>query len=133
MANLNDLLTFYEQLETLGIDSKGILPKQDNPPFIVDFDGNINFSGKNITDKDVDKIKFGKVTGDFECQNNKLTSLDFAPEFVGGNFNCSNNNINDFDNIPIKHVEGDFYAYGADPDKLSKLKGIVKGKIYPSH
>ena len=96
----------------------------------VDINGNVNLSGKELSEI---PFQFGKVSGDFECQNNKLTSLDFAPEFVGGCFNCSNNNINDFDNIPIKHIEGNFYAYGADPDKLSKLKGIVKGKIYPSH
>ena len=98
----------------------------------INVDGDVNLSNKNLTDSDM-TAKFGRVTGNFECQNNKLTSLDFAPEFVGGVFDCSNNNINDFDNIAIKHIEGNFYAYGTDPDKLSKLKGIVKGKIYPSH
>ena len=98
----------------------------------INVDGDVNLSNKNLTDPDM-TAKFGKVTGNFECQNNKLTSLDFAPDCVGGDFNCSYNNINDFDNIPIKHVGGKFYAYGADPDKLSKLKSIVKGKIYPSH
>ena len=98
----------------------------------INVDGDVNLSNKNLTDPDM-TAKFGKVTGNFECQNNNLTSLDFAPDCVGGDFNCSYNNINDFDNIPIKHVGGKFYAYGADPDKLSKLKGIVKGEIYPSH
>lgn len=99
----------------------------------INVDGDVNLSNKNLTDSDM-TAKFGRVTGNFECQNNELTSLDFAPEFVGGIFDCSNNNINDFNNITIKHIEGNFYAYGADPDKLSKLKkGIVKGKIYPSH
>lgn len=98
----------------------------------INVDGDVNLSNKNLTDPDM-TAKFGKVTGNFECSNNQLTNLDFAPDFVGGNFNCSNNNIKDFDDIPIKHVVGNFYAYGADPDKLSKLKGIVEGKIYPSH
>ena len=98
----------------------------------INVDGDVNLSNKNLTDPDM-TAKFGKVTGNFECQNNELTSLDFAPDCVGGDFNCSYNNINDFDNITIKHVGGKFYAYGADPDKLSKLKSIVKGKIYLSH
>lgn len=98
----------------------------------INVDGDVNLSNKNLTDPDM-TAKFGKVTGNFECQNNNLTSLDFAPDCVGGDFKCSYNNINDFDNLPIKHVGGNFYAYGAEPDKLSKLKSIVKGKIYPSY
>lgn len=98
----------------------------------INVDGDVNLSNKNLTDPDM-TAKFGKVTGNFECSNNQLTNLDFAPDFVGGNFNCSNNNIKDFDDIPIRHVVGNFYAYGADPDKLSKLESIVEGKIYPSH
>ena len=68
-------------------------------------------------------------------KNIHLDKSSFADEHLyfvlGDNYL---DNINDFDNIAIKHIEGNFYAYGTDPDKLSKLKkGIVKGKIYPSH
>ena len=129
--NANEFIDLTDGLEKLGLDLKDCEIEADkNGKAIVNFDGNINLSYKGLSEI---LVKFGHVSGDFECQSNELTSLDFAPEFVGGCFNCSNNNINDFDNIPIKHVEGNFYAYGADPDKLSKLKGIVKGKIYPSH
>ena len=106
--------------------------KDVNYTYVIDINGDVNLSNKNLTDPDM-TAKFGKVTGNFECSNNQLTNLDFAPDCVGGNFNCSNNNIKDFDDIPIRHVVGNFYAYGADPDKLSKLESIVEGKIYPSH
>ena len=33
-------------------------------------------------------VKFGKVSGDFKCRNNKLTSLAGAPQEVGGDFEC---------------------------------------------
>ena len=55
----------------------------------INVDGDVNLSNKNLTDPDM-TAKFGKVTGNFECSNNQLTNLDFAPDFVGGNFNCSN-------------------------------------------
>ncbi|MBO4710944.1 hypothetical protein J5681_03390 [bacterium] len=131
MSKIFTLTKIANFITKYGIQNTNIR-KDINYIYVIDVDGNVNLSNKNLTDPDM-TAKFGKVTGNFECKNNELTSLDFAPEFVGGVFDCSSNNINNFDNIPIKHVDGNFYAYGADPDKLSKLKGIVKGEIYPSH
>lgn len=131
MSQIFTLTKIANFITKYGIQNTNIR-KDVNYTYVIDIDGDVNLSNKNLTDPDM-TAKFGKVTGNFECQNNNLTSLDFAPDCVGGDFKCSYNNINDFDNIPIKHVGGDFYAYGADPDKLSKLKSIVKGKIYPSH
>jgi len=120
--------TFLERYHINYMD----LPTDNHLPIVVDVDGDAILRGENLTNADI-PVKFRKVEGNFECQNNQLTSLDFAPEEVGGIFNCSYNNISDFDNIPTKHVEGNFYAYGSDPEKLTKLKSIVKGKIFPKH
>jgi hypothetical protein len=40
------------------------------------------------------------VGGNFYCYNNKLTSLEGAPESVGGYFNCDNNNLTSLEGAP---------------------------------
>ena len=57
-----------------------------NPDGLVDVDGDVNlreFQLKKLP------FNFGKVTGDFYCFYNNLTSLQGAPTSVGGEFNCS--------------------------------------------
>ena len=39
-------------------------------------------------------IQFRKVSGNFDCYNNKLTSLLGCPSSVGGNFSCYSNHLN---------------------------------------
>ena len=51
-----------------------------NPKGLVDIDGNFNCTEMQL--KDFKGIKFGLVTGDFDCQNNNLTSLKGAPREV---------------------------------------------------
>ena len=54
---------------------------------IVDVDGDVYITNKNITSID---IQFGKVTGNFNCNGCKsLTSLKGSPKVVGRDFNCS--------------------------------------------
>ena len=54
-----------------------------------DVDGHVILSVLNLK-----KIpwKFNIVTGDFDCENNKLTTLENSPKEVGGDFYCRNNN-----------------------------------------
>ena len=40
------------------------------------------------------------VKGGFYCNNNNLTSLKGTPEVVKGNFNCSHNNLTSLDGAP---------------------------------
>lgn len=49
----------------------------------------------NINNKNLEKLPKQKkeIKGDFDCSNNKLTSLEGCPEIVLANFNCSNNNL----------------------------------------
>jgi hypothetical protein len=75
-------------------------------------------------------LQFGRVTGNFrchgnrlttlkgcphtvdywfDCRDNKLTSLEFCPRSVGGNFYCPNNNIREF--TPLKYIGGSFLCY----------------------
>ena len=63
----------------------GIMPIKYIPPF----DGDINLSGKNLTELPKDLPK--KITGSFYCSNNKLTSLKGSPTSVGEDFYCHKN------------------------------------------
>ena len=87
-----------------------------NKDGLVDVDGNVSILSQNITKL---PLRFGKVTGDFFCYKNKLTTLEGAPKEVGGNFSCHDNELTTLEGAP-KEVGGDFYCYR---NKLITLKG----------
>jgi len=72
----------------------------------IDVDGNVNLSQMELTKL---PIKFNNVSGDFECQGNKLTTLEGAPQSVGGGFYCFNNKLTSLEGGP-QSVGGDFYC-----------------------
>ena len=49
----------------------------------IDVDGDVYLSNKNLTEI---PFNFNKVTGDFDCSDNELTSLKGSPKEVGGNY-----------------------------------------------
>ncbi len=55
-------------------------------------------------------LKFRKVSGNFYCHNNKLTSLEGAPTSVGGHFYCYNNKLTSLEGSPTS-VGGGFYCH----------------------
>ena len=76
---------------------------------------------KKVTFKDV----FGDMTGqtyngNLDCSNNKLTSLEGAPEVVKGNFDCSYNKLTSLEGAP-EVVEGDF---DCSHNNLTSLEGV---------
>ena len=71
------------------------------------------------------------VGGDFYCYNNSLTSLEGAPSTVGGDFDCSYNSLTSLEGAPST-VGGYFYC---DNNSLTSLKGApstVGGDFYCS-
>lgn len=93
----------------------------------VDVGGNVCIHGKKL--KQI-PIKFGNVSGHFECQNNYLRNLENCPDFVGGDFECSGNYIETLEFLP-KRINGGFFC------KNNRLKSIdnlekcnVGGDIY---
>jgi len=58
----------------------------DIPKYV---DGDFECDGNNLT-----SLEFGPeyVGGKFDCTGNKLKSLNFCPDFVGGGFECGDNN-----------------------------------------
>jgi len=82
----------------------------------VDVDGYVNIINKNLTTL---PLKFGKVSGDFHCSVNKLTTLVGGPQSVGGNFSCMDNNLTTLEGCP-QSIGGFF---NCKSNELISLKG----------
>ena len=73
-------MNVYDSLLRYGIKNYTI-----NNDGSIDVDGNVKLSRINLTNL---PFKFGKISGNFYCSNNLLTSLEGAPTSVGGEFYC---------------------------------------------
>jgi hypothetical protein len=82
----------------------------------VDVDGSVYIVGLGF--KEI-PVKFGKVTGNFDCSRNNLTSLVGSPQSVGGFFRCLFSNLTSLMGAP-KSVGGGFYC---DYNKITSLEG----------
>lgn len=101
--------------------------KFDSSPGLVNVDGNFDCSERGLID--FKNVNFGKISGDFVCSNNNLTSLNGAPQTVGGTFHCSLNNLTSLEGAPQK-VDGFF---SCSVNNLTSLKGApqtVGGDFY---
>jgi hypothetical protein len=83
----------------------------------VDVEGDFNCSVTGI--KSLKGIRFGSVSGNFDCHNNQLTSLEGAPREVRWNFYCSENSLSSLEGAPLK-VGGNFYC---NRNQLTSLEG----------
>ena len=70
-------------------------------------------------------LKFGVVTGYFDCSNNNLRSLEGCPLRVGGYFDCSRNNLTSLEGCP-KYVGGNFYCNYNSIREFTGIKYIEK-------
>ena len=61
-----------------------------NTDGLVVIDGNVKLNFKGLTEL---PLQFGRVTGDFFCHENDLTTLEGAPKEVGGGFYCYSNKL----------------------------------------
>lgn len=119
--NFRDIATICKKygIENYTINSDGS----------VDVDGEVNLSEMGLKKL---PIKFGKVTGNFYCDYNKLTSLDGAPKEVGENFNCDVNQLTSLRGAP-KEIGASFYC---NYNQLVTLRGAPKevaGNFYCNH
>ena len=88
-----------------------------NPDHSIDVDGDVDISNKGLTKL---PLKFGKVSGYFNCTNNKLTNLK-GMSSVGGNFDFSGNNITSLEGM--SSIGGGFYCAGNLINEIWKLFG----------
>ena len=107
------LFESFEDIESI-CRKYGITNYTINSDESIDVDGNVNLYEKGLTKL---PLKFGNVTGHFNCSNNKLTTLEGSPKEVGGGFYCEYNQLTSLKGGPSK-LGGDFYC---SDDKLPKL------------
>jgi hypothetical protein len=89
--------------------------------YTINQDGSIDVDGRvNIPQRGLRSIplKFNKVSGDFICSYNSLTSLSGCPNIVGGSFYCQGNELKSLEFSPTK-IGGNFNCY---ENKLSSLE-----------
>jgi hypothetical protein len=94
-----------------------------------DVDGDVCLNSQGITKL---PYKFGRVTGHFICDRNKLTTLEGSPKIVGGGFYCYHNKLISLDGAPTE-VGGDFYCdHNSIKFNVEDVKKVcnVKGMIY---
>jgi len=82
----------------------------------VDVDGNVNLFNKGLTKL---PLKFGNVSGNFDCSYNQLITLEGGPKSVGGDFDCQNNELTTLEGCP-KTIRGNF---DCSLNKLNALEG----------
>ena len=73
---------------------------------LVNVDGVVDLRDRGLTEL---PLKFGVVTGYFNCAFNNLTSLDGCPLRVGRFFDCAFNNLTSLEGCP-KYIGGHFYC-----------------------
>jgi len=102
-----------------------LLDEWINGTYVIDSDGFVNVIG-DVKVKDFSKyqtqIKFGNVSGHFNCLYNKLTTLEGCPKTVEGNFYCAFNELTTLEGCP-QTVGGYF---NCSYNELTTLEGSPK-------
>lgn len=96
----------------------------------VSVDGSVDCSFFDL--KDFLGIQFSFVSGDFDCSNNDLKSLNGCPEKVGQSFDCSDNLLENLEGGPTEVG----LNYDCSVNKLKTLTGVperIFGKFDCKH
>jgi hypothetical protein len=114
----------------------------------IDVNGEVDLSGESLTEL---PLKFNKVSGNFTCNNNKLTNLIGSPKSCGNltckynnltslegspvsidmHFNCSNNQLTSLEYGPEEIGKKYSGMYNAQDNKITSLYGFdTKGYSY---
>ena len=113
-----------QQVEMMEFLSRGLPPQSKwkyNPVTNrIDIQGDFYCGWREL--KDFRGIKFGRISGHFDCSGLGLTSLIGAPVAVGKDFLCSKNSLESLEGGP-EYVGGD---YDCSSNKLVTLKGSPK-------
>ena len=100
--------------------------------YTINIDGTIDVEGSvYLHNRELTKIpfKFGKVTREFDCSNNMITSLEGCPREVVGNFTCSVNLLKNLIGGP-QEVGDCYYCYGNELESLEGCAGDIGGSLY---
>lgn len=94
----------------------------------VDVDGDVSLKyrllklEKKWFRSKLDKIplKFGRVSGNFYCYGNNLTTLEGSPRYIGGEFDCSNNKLTSLVGGPEVVIK----TYRANRNQINSFEGF---------
>lgn len=91
-----------------------------NPDLTIDVDGSIRvqYFGLALSSTTF-PVKFGEITGSFDCSSIKLRSLIGSPNRVNGDFDCGDNLLSSLEGAP-KQVDGRFLC---NWNQLASLEG----------
>ena len=101
----------WEQSRELTPEQEGFLNRyvkgtwRINSEGLVDVEGDFDCARSGI--KSLMGIRFGTVSGNFNCSSNQLTSLEGVPREVKGNFYCHWNQLTSLEGAP-REVKGNF-------------------------
>lgn len=112
---IQELLSTHFKLESFGSKGDGSF-HIDATSGKVSVQGSVTLRSLKVSQL---PVKFHKVMGHFKCQNNTLTTLAGAPDYVGSWFECSNNRLTSLAHGP-QHVGG---SYVATSNLLTNLLG----------
>jgi hypothetical protein len=81
--------------------------------YVINEDLTVNASNVNLEHKNLSflPVKFNLITNNFICANNKLTTLEGAPNIVEGDFSCDFNPLINHSHMPKKI--GNLAIFGA--------------------
>ena len=88
---------------------------------VVNVDGIVDISHRGLIKL---PVQFGYVSGNFHCDNNKLSNLEGSPREVGGDFDCMNNELVSLKGSP-REVSGDFICANNQLTSLSFAPKVV--------
>jgi hypothetical protein len=106
-----------EQIEFLNKFTMGDW-KYNQDTGLVDVSGSFDCGGKEL--KDFLGIRFGKVSGYFNCGDNQLTTLEGSPSEVDGHFDCGGNQLTTLEGSPSRVGRG----FDCSGNQLTSLKGL---------
>ena len=122
--NKDSYETIEQSLNDFKIKNYEII--QENGKFIVNVDGNVKLNNRNLNRI---PFTFGVVSGDFDCSDNQLTSLEGAPNKIGEDFDCSDNQLTSLEGAPNK-IGGGFYCGFNQLTSLEGAPNEVGGYFY---
>ena len=90
-----------------------------NDDYTIDVDDKVDFFNKSLYKI---PLKFNKVSKGFNCDHNRLTTLEGSPKYVGGDFSCLDNKLTTLEGGPEKVV----WRFSCFGNKLTTLEGSPK-------
>ena len=84
---------------------------------LVDVEGDFHCDDQGLSD--FKGVRFGKVGGGFNCNNNQITTLEGAPQEVGLGFYCRNNQITTLEGAPQEVGR----SFNCNNNQLTTLEG----------